>query len=373
MRICLITDALQPVTGWGRYAAEITRGLIDAGVECRILSPRKYCAYPDLADHHDHHNIRSFMYEDRHYAKLLARNTLALMRGISGCDLIHCFVEPYLPALGLLRFRTPLVASLVGSYSLLNVHPAPERYLLKHALQSANHLIAISNYTKRRIQEHLALPEISVVPLGVRIEDFWPQRQLPSKESKGVLSVGMVKPRKGLHTSIRAFSRLIKKHPTARYVIVGHAEEGAYLTHLRRLIADLKLTNRVQLLGEVSEDEKIDWYHKCTVMVAHFLSDERAFDGFGLVHLEANACGKPVIGTFDSGAEEPVVPEHNGILVKQNDVAGTAEAMDRILSDPTQAEALGNNGRQRAEHLNWRTTVANMLNVFERIVDENAD
>ncbi len=369
MKICLVADALQPVTGWGRYAADITRGLIDAGVDCRILSTRKYCDYPDLSDHPDHHDIRSFMYEDRHYAKLLYRNVPALVRGAAGCDLVHCFVEPYLPALGLLPIRTPLVASLVGSYSLLNVHPLPERFLLRRALRRAAHLVAISSYTERRVREHLPLNEVSVVPLGVRVEDFWPQRQLPPRDGKCVLSVGMVKRRKGLHISIRAFARVIENHPTARYVIVGQTEKGLYLDELRRLIADLNLENSVEILGEVGEDEKIDWYHRCTVMVAHFLSDERAFDGFGLVHLEANACGAPVIGTFDSGAEEPVIPEENGILVKQHDVAATAAAIDRLLSNPAEARALGDGGRRRARQLSWDSTVRGMLDVFQRVVN----
>ena len=373
MKVCLVADALQPVTGWGRYAAEIIRGLIAAGVECRILSPRKFCDYADLADHPDHHDIRSFMYEDRHYAKLLLRNAPALLRGAAGCDLVHCFVEPYLPALGLLPMRTPLVASLVGSYSLPNVHPLPERFLLRRALRRAAHLTAISAYTERRVRDQIPLSTVSVVPLGVRVEEFWPPRQLPLREAKRVLSVGMVKPRKGLHISIRAFARVIEKHPTARYTIAGQTEEGPYLDELRRLIADLNLANSVEFLGEVGEDEKIDWYHRCTVMVAHFLSDERAFDGFGLVHLEANACGAPVIGTYDSGAEEPVISGENGILVKQHDIAATAAAMDRLLSNPTEARALGDGGRRRAAQLGWDKTVRGMLDVFQRVADGKSE
>lgn len=373
MKVCLVADALQPSTGWGRYAAEITRGLIDAGVECVIASPRKYCDYAELAEHPNHHNIRSFMYEGRHYVKLLYRNTRALMRASAGCDLVHCFVEPYLPALGLLPGRTPLVASLVGSYSLLNVHPPLERFLLRRTLQRAAHLVPISAYTEQRVREHLPLGEMSVVPLGVRVEDFWPPRQLPARERKCVLSVGMVKPRKGLHVSIKAFARVIERHPSARYLIIGQIIRGPYFDKLKRLVADLNLETSVEFLGEVGEDEKIDWYHRCTVTVAHFLSDERAFDGFGLVHLEANACGAPVIGTFDSGAEEPVIPGENGILVKQHDVAATAEAMDRLLSDPDQARALGEGGRRRARRLTWENTARGMLDVFRRVMDEKRD
>ena len=109
------------------------------------------------------------------------------------------------------------------------------------------------------------------------------------------------------------------------------------------------------------------------VPAGSFRVGEPVFDGFGLVHLEANACGAPVIGTFDSGAEEPVIPGENGLLVKQRDVAATAEAMDRLLSNPAQARALGDGGRRRARRLTWDNTVRGMLDVFQRVVDKQSD
>ena len=369
MKICIVSDALEPVTGWGRYAAEITRGLIAAGVDCRILSPRRFCSYPDLAEHPDHHDLRSFMYEDRHYAKLLVRIAPALIRGAAGCDLIHCFVEPYLPALGLLPIRTPYVASLVGSYSLLNTRPVLERMLLRRSLRRASHLVAISSYTRRRVREQLPLDGISVVPLGVRSKDFWPARQLPARAEKCLLTVGMVKRRKGLHVSIRAFARVRENHPTASYAIIGQPEAGPYLGEIKALIAELNLGDAVKILGEVSEDEKIDWCHRCSVMVAHLLSDDRSFDGFGLVYLEANACGTPVIGTTDSGAEEPVIHGENGLLVPQGDVSATSAAIDKLFSSPEESNRLGQGGRRRAEQLTWDSTVKSLLRIYEQVLD----
>ena len=97
MKVCLVADALEPLTGWGRYAGEIARGLIAAGVQCRLVSPISHCSYPDLASHSDHRDLRSFMYGDRHWAKLLFRVIPTLYRASADCDLVHCFVEPYLP------------------------------------------------------------------------------------------------------------------------------------------------------------------------------------------------------------------------------------------------------------------------------------
>lgn len=368
MKACLVADALEPYTGWGRFAAEIARGLIAAGVDCRLLSPREYCAYPELTAHPDHRNLRSFMYQDRHYAKLLIRNYLTLAKAAAGCDLVHAFVEPYLPALGLLPGRVPLVGSLVGSYSLPNVHPLPERLLLRWAMRRCAELVAISSYTARRVRDQLRLDRISVVPLGVDVAEFWPGRPLPVQEEKLLLTVGMLKRRKGLHVTLEAFARVLQKHPTARYAIIGQQESSPYLEGLQALIDKLGIRQSVQILGEVSEAAKIDWYHRCSAFVAHFLSDDRAFDGFGLVFLEANACGKPVIGTRDSGAEEPIIHGENGLLVPQNDIAATAAAIDELFSNPAAARGLGEGGRRRAEQLNWGNTVRKLLQVYERVV-----
>ena len=94
MKVCLITDVLSPQTGWGRYAAEIIKGLLAAGIDCRILSPRELCAYPELSAYPDHHSITSYMEESRHFARLLASNYVRTRGLLNECDLVHCLTEP---------------------------------------------------------------------------------------------------------------------------------------------------------------------------------------------------------------------------------------------------------------------------------------
>lgn len=370
MKVCLVADALEPVTGWGCYAGEIARRLIAAGVDCRLVSPLAHCAYPDLAAHPDHRDLRSFMYGDRHWAKLLARTFPALCRATAGCDLVHCLVEPYLPALALLPRRVPLVASLVGTYSLPSVHPGPERRLIQRAYRRARGFMSISAYTARRVAAEFPVTDVRVVPLGVDVAEFHPSRSLPHREDKLLLTVGMVKHRKGLHISIEAFARVLEKHPTARYVIAGQLERSPYLDRLHAQIQDLDIGHAVEIRGEITEDEKIDLYHRCSVFVAHFLSSATSFDGFGLVYLEANACARPVIGTRDSGAEEPIRGGQNGLLVPQGDIAATATAIDRLFSDSEFARKLGAGGSLRARKLSWENTVDRVLSLYESVLPD---
>lgn len=373
MKVCLIADALEPMTGWGRYAGEIARRLIASGVDCRLVSPLDHCAYPDLAAHPDHRDLRSFMYGDRHWAKLLARTLPTLYRATAGCDLVHCFVEPYLPALALLPRRTPLVASLVGTYSLPSNHPRPARILMERAYRRACGFMSISAYTARRVAAEFPVTNVHVVPLGVDDAQFRPPRALPHRQEKLLLTVGMVKHRKGLHISIEAFARVLEKHPTARYIIAGQLERSPYVDQLHAQIQQLGIGHAVEIRGEISEDEKIELYHRCSVFVAHFLSSATSFDGFGLVYLEANACGRPAIGTRDSGAEEPIHSGRNGLLVPQGDVAATATAIDRLFSDSEFARKLGTGGRLRAQELSWENTADRVLNLYESVLSDRKE
>lgn len=368
MKICLVADALEPLTGWGRYAGEIARGLIAAGVQCRLVSPMSHCAYPDLASHPDHRDLRSFMYGDRHWAKLFVRVFPTLYRASADCDLVHCFVEPYLPALALLPRKTPLVASLVGTYSLPSRYPQIANVLMKRAYRRANGLMSISTYTANRVANEVPLSRVTVVPLGVDEAAFRPARCLPRREDKLLVTVGMIKRRKGLHISIEAFARILDKHPSARYVIAGQSEESSYLAQLRHQIQQLNIGHAVEIKGEITEDEKTDLYHRCSVFVAHFLSTDTSFDGFGLVYLEANACGRPVIGACASGAEEPIRSGHNGLLVPQGDVTATAAAIDRLFSDSEFSRKLGANARLTAQEYSWAKTTDRVLRLYESIL-----
>ena len=99
MKLAIVADELDPSNGWGRYAGELARGLIAAGVDVRLVTPGG--AMPaDLCAHPDHAAIPSFRRGTPHFARLLARTVRPLWRALQGVDAVHCMVEPYAPAAG---------------------------------------------------------------------------------------------------------------------------------------------------------------------------------------------------------------------------------------------------------------------------------
>ncbi|MFH1997677.1 MAG: glycosyltransferase family 4 protein, partial [Patescibacteria group bacterium] len=91
------------------------------------------------------------------------------------------------------------------------------------------------------------------------------------------------------------------------------------------------------------------------------------FEGFGLVYLEAGACGKPVIGTYDCGAEDAIINNVTGFLVSQNNIKETTNIILRLLDKPGLAQKLGKNGKKRAKEMDWNNVIKEYIREYKRL------
>lgn len=364
MKLALVSDALDATSGWGRYAGELARALIAAGVDVRLVSPRHLATMSDLRIYADHREIPSFQHGRRHPLRVFRRTFPPLLRALRGVDVIHCIIEPYAPTVAAAAGRRPYFISLHGTYAITSGRPAVERWPLRWALRRAHGLPANSGYTRRRVERDSRVRRASVVPLAVRTEDF--HRDSPPQREPGlIVSVGECKPRKGYDVALEAFARLRVEQTAHRYVIVGHCDPSSpYVAKLRARIRELGLESCVTLTGAVSQDELVDWYYRAQVVTMPYRLWGRDFDGFGLVLLEANACGTPVVSAQDSGAEEPVRHGDNGLLVPSNDVSALASALRTVLADAGRWQALSKGATRRAGAMTWRQSARRMLDVY---------
>ncbi len=366
MKLALVADAFDPTNGWGRYAGELARGLIERGVDLRLVSPRRHCRLDDLRAYPDFYDIPSFQHETRHYAKLLARSWIPLRRALRHVDAVHSTVEPYAPTVAMAAGRRPYVISLHGTYALPSGCPRVEAKLLRWALRRARVLIAISAFTESKVRADTGLGNTSVVPLGVDAGEFTVANP-PLREQRLILSVGEVKPRKGVDLVVETVAALRTELPDLRYAIVGpYRDDSPFVQKLRRRVQALGLTDAVTLAGPVSHQELVDWYHRASVVAMPYREVERDFEGFGLVLLEAGAAGAPVVSASESGAAEPVVHGHNGLLVPPGDVSALKEAIRGILIDAALADRLSAGGRERAAEMSWARATERLLDVYGR-------
>lgn len=163
---------------------------------------------------------------------------------------------------------------------------------------------------------------------------------------KILLTVGRLIERKGHDRVIQALPKVIQRVPDLLYCIVGiGSNEG----NLRRQIREMDLESRVRLMGKVPNEELVYLYNACKIFImpSREILDGGHIEGFGIVYLEANACGKPVIGGRSGGIREAVRDGETGLLVDPDSVDDIAEKIVTLLAQPEEAERLG------AEGLAW--------------------
>jgi phosphatidyl-myo-inositol dimannoside synthase len=179
-----------------------------------------------------------------------------------------------------------------------------------------------------------------------------------------LLTVGRLVERKGHDVVIRALPGLLARHPDVRYMIAG---DGPYRGVLEALADECGVRDSVTFCGRIAPDELPSLYHCASVfvMVPRVIESKGDVEGFGIVYLEANASGVPVVASCSGGVPDAVEHETNGLLVDDPaDVTEVAAALDRILSNEDLRLKLASNSvtwagkfSREAQRKIWEETV----------------
>lgn len=210
-----------------------------------------------------------------------------------------------------------------------------------------------------------ARSQTSVVPCGVNIDTFTPDGPIaPRGDQPRIVSVGRLVPRKGFDTLIRALPRV----PGAELVVVGGPAQADLADdpeaqQLQRLAAQLGVADRVRLLGAVTRHEM-----PALLRSADVVACTPWYEPFGIVPLEAMACGVPVVATAVGGIRDSVVDDVTGRLVPPKDPATLGDAIAALLDDRARRRALGAAGRERARaRYTWDRVAADTERVYEKL------
>ena len=226
-------------------------------------------------------------------------------------------------------------------------------HLRRRMVQRADHTFPVSQFTAGLLGDlGVSRDRITVVGNGTDPNRFRPMDVSAARESLGldsarlIMTVGRLTPRKGIDTVIEALPAVIEQVPNAVYMVVGEGEDRA---RLEALAAQRGVADHVLFEGAVPFDQLPATYNLCDVFVTPSRSEPPSVEGFGIVFLEANACGKPVIGARSGGIPDAIVDGETGLLVEPNDAASLATALVSLLLDPARCQALGAAGRARVE------------------------
>lgn len=275
------------------------------------------------------------------------------------------------------RYRSvPVLATVMDAIPLSNPEwirtrfASQKRWLWRRAVSWADHVLTISEFSKRAIVEHFGMPDdrVSVVPLGVD-ERFFERIDVSARAEvlerlrlppRFFLFVGTLQPRKNLERALDAHALLPPRLRNALpFVVVGRPGWGC-----DRLVA--------RLTGAAAEGE-LRWLHylpdfevRALLQSAAALVFPSLCEGFGLPVLEAFASGLPVVTSRATSL--PEVAGDAALLVDPLDPAAIAEAMREVVDAPSLAGALADAGARRARACTWDACAAATLQVYRRLV-----
>lgn len=242
-------------------------------------------------------------------------------------------------------------------------------------LRKADAVVAVSHFTEKALVRLMGVDpkKIYLFHNGVDVERFQPgPKRADLLERHGlvgkriILTVGRIVPRKGFDAVIRAMPKILEQVPDAHYVIVGG---GHYRPMLEALVAEYGMGEHVTFAGMVADEDLADYYRLCDLFVmANREMPDGDTEGFGLVFLEANACGKPVVGGIAGGAVEAVRHGENGLLVDSWSVAEITETITKLLTDAPLYDHIAKRGLEIAQESSSRAKAEQFQALCARLV-----
>jgi len=369
--ILIITLSLSEKNGLGRYSLSVVNELrkyynlvIFTGEE-DIIKLENCVVYPILPSLHVFLKMRNPLVMAKLVWKVYCR--------AGKVDFVHSLMDyPH----SLLAFiiggllRRPLFLTTHGTYSLKPFNWRIDKWLHKFILRNASAIFSISNFTKAEILKRVNLSNIIVVNNGIDICRFGNlSSPIFSDDNIRLLGVGALKMRKGFHVTIKAVAMIREKYPKIIYTIIGDQSDTEYYSYLKQLIVDYKLEDNVIFLHSLTDSELFNQYNLSDVFILTPVNVDDAFEGFGLVYLEAGAFCKPVIGSSGCGAEDAIVDGETGILVSQNDPEEISKAIIKLLDNQELAKKMGESGRHRSMVMSWGAQVEKYRSKYEEFME----
>ncbi len=219
---------------------------------------------------------------------------------------------------------------------------------------------------------------IEIIPCGTDIDNFQPISRAGARQKLGlhpqakiILYVGRFDPRKGIETLVRAYAQLVQRSADAqnlRLLIVGGSDpqedDGAERLRIEGIVNSLGIGASIEFVGMVGHARLPLYYTAADVCVI-----PSHYEPFGLVAIEAMACGTPVVASDVGGLKFTVVPEATGLLVPAKDEAAFADAIERILTDDLWAQQMRTQAVTRVQdNFSWTGVAVQLSDLYRSLL-----
>lgn len=279
-------------------------------------------------------------------------------------DILHIH-EPLIPLLPLTVLQTSPSVN-VGTFHAYHNRPRFYKWaspFLKRCLPRLRGKIVVSEPAREFVARHLPA-DYRVIPNGIDIHHFnglGAPRPHYDDGKLNILFVGRLERRKGLDYLLQAYGRVKDQLPPSRLIVVGSGGKNDARYH--RMCNHLGIDETV-FTGFVSNDDLPGYYASADIFCAPATDGE----SFGIILLEAMACGVPVIASKVAGYASVLEHEAEGLLVKPKDAADLGQALQKLAGDRSLREQMGTRGRTKAERYNWEHVAREVLEYYQSVI-----
>lgn len=281
-------------------------------------------------------------------------------------DLIHLHepLAPILPLCFLECSNTVNVGTFHAYYSRQHLYRFSQPIIRRwHSRLHGG--IAVSPAARKYVNNFFPR-DYRIIPNGIDVDHFagntkpWPH-YLDGKTN--ILFVGRKEKRKGLKYLLEAYCRLKWEYPNTRLIIVGPGD----LDRDSQGIVSARNPGDVEIVGGVSYRDLPRYYATADI----FCSPATGQESFGIVLLEAMACGKPIVASAIEGYMGIVKEGEQGLLFPRKDPQALAETLATLINNPEYARQLGNTGRRMVEQYRWKAVARQVENYYLDCISEN--
>jgi glycosyltransferase involved in cell wall biosynthesis len=353
--------------GIGQYILHLVNGLaeIDQETEYVLLQSRK----DDTTILEQPNFRRVSLWTPSHHRLERYSLNVELMR--LGLDVLHSpdFIPPHRPSCKSVITVHDLAFILYPHF--LTKESARYYGHIDQAVRWTDHIISVSESTKRDTIQHLGVPEdkITVVyeaanPIFRPIDRELARSQVRDRhgiDGPFILFVSTIEPRKNVPTLLRGLWQLLECYKEdVRLVLAGG--KGWLYEDAFAVVDELALGDRAHFVGRVSSDDLLHLYN-----AAEMLAHPAFYEGFGLPPLEAMACGLPVI--VSNVASLPEVVGDAGLLIDPHDVDELTVGMWRILNDDELRGEMRDKGLRQAARFSWTRAARETLEIYRQVFE----
>ena len=300
-------------------------------------------------------------------------------RHIESVHASNCLPDGFLAWMLRRRFGLPYLVYVHGEELIIAGKSRELHWMARQVYRDAKLVIANSRNTARLLIDGwpVSTQRVRVMHPGVDTREYRPaprdmnvRRRLGWGDCHVVLTVGRLMKRKGHESLIRSLPEISKSVPDVLYAIIGDGDERQ---RLEQLVNDLKLHGRVVFHGELDDDDVRSAHQQCDLFALPNREINGETEGFGIVLLEAQACGIPVIAGDSGGTAEAVNAPHSGRIVRQDHPDELAKTISELLRDDAQRERMGQAGREWAvENFDWQVLMQEADCIFSEAAECSA-